>query len=1557
MDPFKSPKKGMGPKKPGAPPGFGGHGFGMLPTPPTAYKPQAPPSGRKQQGLLQTINKLEQESEDRAFELIRLRTLVLKLEKEKEDAVTVCEEMKREFTELQQELSKTSTDLQVLKREHNELKCRQWLEGAQGLSTVRTALLAGSPSSRVPNPTEPATEAEDTTAMNSPAFVITSAPVARAATPERSAEQLLMAQSLGTIAERGEDDFGLGTTPGVAAAPHSTLVPNDGIINSCSADLSGVPARAAGAEVMGATRTSKASTSGAAEEPASTSGTVQQALGRSGSGRGTVRMPSPLPPLLSAGGHGTPPLSPGPNLVTTTGRTTLPSLQQQQMLQQEASVLAQQLQDFKDRVMYLQQELTEEKKKHDACMASKRQLEERLFDITASVGARQSASGSMSGAERSLTRSSTYNPRSPARGAEASGIGAPVGSSSMLREQRSSGLSAATEASLVQLQELMAKLQSEKDQLLASKQKELDALKQETESLKTQLGDAQRVIIEKLAKAPSPQDVKELKDQVVHFKKQSASRNKQLEEANAKVAAMTQQLELLQNAQKPQAGQGELETKLKDAEGRATTAEARLANADKQMADLQQQVEAAQAQASAAAAEAAEAHQRTKTPEQQLEHSAKRAAHLQGLAAAAAAAEAAAAEAAAAEPQLAASPHTAAGSDEHGKLAAKLAATEARAKATQQRLEEVEAKLAALEKDAPADAQPAAVTAAEARATAAEARLNEAEVVSSALQEQTARLAEAQSRAEAVEQRLAAAESKAASSDRDLSTMTASVEQLQQQVALLTSERDDAAAKAAESRARSAELESQIAGAEARATELQRQFEAAKKDATEASTQMAEELAEKEGALAQRAQELEARTAELASTQAARDDAAATAQRLDKEVMEARERSTALQAQVAQLETSTSDLEVAFAQAQADRDAAQAKASDLSARLDTATTKAGELQAKVDDMAASHAKQVAAMAQHDVALADLAARTRDLQAQLDTATAEKEGLAGDVARLQPELEAAKKLLGQREADLASAKHDLETTRADRDAKAEQLAACEAGAAKLTEQLAEAEPSLTAARNEASGAQSRADAQQKRAEVAEEHGAQLHKDLTDSHMQVVTLRSKLDFAESRLAQLTETLGIAEDEVTTLRADNAHTSAEVAQLTGKNERMQTLIKDMASQMEVLQGNLAKQTAVVARLEAALNTQGMAVAEIEDLHRSQSMQLKERAEDAERKLTSARVKLNEHNKNGNGPAPTHASTKSEMQALFKKLKSVAQVYKLTLASSLSKQMRTEGSNVTDLQLFQVIHGVLAALEASAPPAGGATALPQPDVGGQRGNSSSLNAGPLSPLPAAYDMRAALANGAYASSQVSTSTSPNGTGTLPLPIGRTSSYGSRPHSGSKYSRGGASSGSHNLDQASGRSGAVNANGHEGHGPPERSGRASEIAEGALRSSGGGSRARGVERPTETGSLAVQHSQGPSIADSVVEDIDDNEEDSYSGSSDTLPQLPPLPSARASAAGAGPASGTRDTIGNCSRPNSARLNDSRRGSEAGGALAGITSVPHLPPLMARSSQTAIVAE
>lgn len=69
MDPFKPPRKG-----PAKRPVQMGVGHIAGPSPPSAQKPAGPPpSGRKQHGLLQTLNKLEQESEDRAFELIRLR--------------------------------------------------------------------------------------------------------------------------------------------------------------------------------------------------------------------------------------------------------------------------------------------------------------------------------------------------------------------------------------------------------------------------------------------------------------------------------------------------------------------------------------------------------------------------------------------------------------------------------------------------------------------------------------------------------------------------------------------------------------------------------------------------------------------------------------------------------------------------------------------------------------------------------------------------------------------------------------------------------------------------------------------------------------------------------------------------------------------------------------------------------------------------------------------------------------------------------------------------------------------------------------------------------------------------------------------------------------------------------------------------------------------------------------------------------------------------------------------------------------------------------------------
>lgn len=80
-----------------------------------------------------------------------------------------------------------------------------------------------------------------------------------------------------------------------------------------------------------------------------------------------------------------------------------------------------------------------------------------------------------------------------------------------------------------------------------------------------------------------------------------------------------------------------------------------------------------------------------------------------------------------------------------------------------------------------------------------------------------------------------------------------------------------------------------------------------------------------------------------------------------------------------------------------------------------------------------------------------------------------------------------------------------------------------------------------------------------------------------------------------------------QASSLRATVDAQEADVADLGARNGRMQGLIKDMAGQMEVLQGSLAKQTALVAKLEAALEAAGMQAAEIEDISRTQAIAYK--------------------------------------------------------------------------------------------------------------------------------------------------------------------------------------------------------------------------------------------------------------------------------------------------------------------------------------------------------------
>eukprot|EP00798_Chlamydomonas_sp_ICE-L_P006169 gene6169-2783_t len=153
--------------------GGGGHGRGGKPARPVS---QRPPSKQDPGGLLLTLMKLEKESEGRAYELIKLRTLILKCEKERGDAQAKAHQLSDQNAELEESLARANKELSVihkdqankrslarankelsvvhkdqankrsLARANKELcmvhkdqankRVNGWLEGAKGLSTV-----------------------------------------------------------------------------------------------------------------------------------------------------------------------------------------------------------------------------------------------------------------------------------------------------------------------------------------------------------------------------------------------------------------------------------------------------------------------------------------------------------------------------------------------------------------------------------------------------------------------------------------------------------------------------------------------------------------------------------------------------------------------------------------------------------------------------------------------------------------------------------------------------------------------------------------------------------------------------------------------------------------------------------------------------------------------------------------------------------------------------------------------------------------------------------------------------------------------------------------------------------------------------------------------------------------------------------------------------------------------------------------------------------------------------------------------------------------------------
>eukprot|EP00798_Chlamydomonas_sp_ICE-L_P006168 gene6168-2782_t len=184
-------------------------------------------------------------------------------------------------------------------------------------------------------------------------------------------------------------------------------------------------------------------------------------------------------------------------------------------------------------------------------------------------------------------------------------------------------------------------------------------------------------------------------------------------------------------------------------------------------------------------------------------------------------------------------------------------------------------------------------------------------------------------------------------------------------------------------------------------------------------------------------------------------------------------------------------------------------------------------------------------------------------------------------------------------------------------------------------------------------------------------------------------AKLQEGENSAALLTQQRDEAAEEAAELRN-------QANSLKDHNKRMQILIKTMACQMENLQTNLKAQTALVARLQGAV-----------EAGRTEETSLRTKIEETERRLTQSRIKATKQQKEATrqaGIAPVSSlspfSTKSEVDSLFRRLKTVCTMYRLNMGPLLSGKLREDGfGSATDLQLLQVIHGMLAALETFGP------------------------------------------------------------------------------------------------------------------------------------------------------------------------------------------------------------------------------------------------------------------
>ena len=456
-------------------------------------------------------------------------------------------------------------------------------------------------------------------------------------------------------------------------------------------------------------------------------------------------------------------------------------------------------------------------------------------------------------------------------------------------------------------------------------------------------------------------------------------------------------------------------------------------------------------------------------------------------------------------------------------------------------------------------------------------------------------LAAAQARCEEMESQVAgtAIESAHADAAKAKAEAEAAVKQLREEQAARATQVTDL-------QTRLQKMEDQVAAAQATAAAAQARVEAAQECAAAATSEgtdaqrdaaaRAEKVVLLEAQLVNLRSQMQATVAEAAAAEAARGDAA-----------------VALRKQIEELEASHKAVSAELA-------AAKATIADQGEALGAATTRMDQVTQQCSEAQDSRDEALEAVRKLETESLELRERLATLQTELadghsavESATATTQRLRERVVALEGELDAAR----EKEAQLTACKArvaNLEATieeltkrcaeqteaAAARDAEASaDLGAAEERAAELTTRVADLEAKLAAATAQASTEQS----------TASEHAAAL----AEAQARLASAQEQLEASKAAEARLKAKLATANDEHTERKraleaqakaaateataarseAEEAKAAAEAAALkvehhqalaTASGNRAQELadqVQDMKTQMEVLHGELARQS----------------------------------------------------------------------------------------------------------------------------------------------------------------------------------------------------------------------------------------------------------------------------------------------------------------------------------------------------------------------------------------------